>query len=103
MHALLVCKNQINFMDNNNLFNLEELTGAKEEFPWQKEWVNMPTFNQEELTPYKTLLVHFDSDADIVEFGKLLNQKITPKTKYIWFPEVTDAKFKDKKWMSNES
>jgi len=34
-----------------------------------------------------SIVVHFQTLEDLEKFGKIIEQKITPKTKYIWFPE----------------
>jgi hypothetical protein len=52
---------------------------------WKKEWKEMPEFNQDELRPFKSLTVHFESYEDILEFANLIDRKITNKTKSIWF------------------
>lgn len=51
-------------------------------------WQGMPEFEQEDLTPIKTLKVHFAAQEDIIAFAKLVKQKITDKTKFIWYPEA---------------
>ena len=55
---------------------------------WKDEWQGMPEFQQDELTPFKTLHVHFNNKEDLDNFSKLINQKINDATKYIWYPEV---------------
>jgi hypothetical protein len=63
-----------------DLFNDELQEG------WREHWVDMPEFVQEDLTPYRTINVRFRNEEDVLEFEKLMNQKITPKIKTIWFP-----------------
>jgi hypothetical protein len=55
---------------------------------WQKEWKNMPEYKSDNLEPYRSLIIHFKNKNDIQEFANLLNQKITNKTKSIWFPKL---------------
>ena len=55
--------------------------------PWEEHWQGMPEFVQNDKTPYKTILVHFKNDEDIKNFSKLINQKITPQTKFVWHPK----------------
>jgi hypothetical protein len=59
--------------------------------PWKKEWQSMPEFIQEDLEPFQSILVHFETEEDRIEFSKLVNQKITSKTRFIWFPKVERA------------
>lgn len=54
---------------------------------WVKEWIGMPEFIQEDLPPFKTINLNFKNEKDVNEFAKLINQKITKKTKFIWHPK----------------
>ncbi len=55
---------------------------------WEKEWKGMPEFVQKDLTPYKTIYVHFTCKKDIKKFAKLINQNITPQTKSVWYTKT---------------
>lgn len=76
---------------------------AKEVDP-QKEWeaAGMPEFKQEDKTAYKSMLVHFRNEEDCQEFAKLVNQKFTEKTKYIWFPEAEIEPYFDKEYIAED-
>jgi len=78
-----------------SLFNLEEYTN------WHKEWQDMPEFVQEDLTPYRSVVVHFENEEDIAEFSRTVGQKITPLTKSLWFPELTIEKAMNKRYLDN--
>lgn len=65
-----------------------------------KEWVGMPEFVSEDKTSFKALVVHFRDQEGIDEFMKLVGQKITDKTRFIWFPEIEQAIVKDKAYKS---
>lgn len=69
---------------------------------WEKEWKGMPEYNQEILTPFKSVLVHFKNREDIDIFQDLIGQKITAKTKYIWYPKAELLIVKDKRWKTSE-
>lgn len=62
------------------LFFLEE--------DWTKLWKGMPEYKCEDLSPFKTLLVHFTNYSDIKKFAKLIGQTITPETRSLWFPKA---------------
>ena len=62
------------------LFNLPEW--------WEEHWQDMPEFNQKDLTPFKSIYVHFKSIDDIEAFSKLIGQKIFLTTQSIWYPEA---------------
>lgn len=55
-------------------------------FDQHPEWVGMPEFMQQKKTPFKELIVRFETEADYLDFQQLLNQKMTNKTKSIWHP-----------------
>lgn len=50
------------------------------------EWDGMPEFVQEKKEPFAKIIIRFDSEKDLKEFAELIDQKLTPKTKSIWFP-----------------
>jgi len=55
---------------------------------YDKEWQGMPEFHQEDLTGYQSIHVHFKTKEDVISFAELIDQKITDKTRAIWFPEA---------------
>jgi hypothetical protein len=54
---------------------------------YEEEWQGMPEFESEDLTPVKTILVHFCNLNDLKEFADITGNTITEKTKFIWFPQ----------------
>ena len=54
---------------------------------WKKHWKGMPEYNQEDLTPFKTVYVHFTCQEDVDAFAKLVAQNIHKTTKSIWYPK----------------
>lgn len=62
------------------------------------EWEGMPEYQQEDQRAFRSLRVHFASQKDIDDFQKLVELKITDKTKYIWFPRTEIAHFADKQY-----
>ena len=55
-------------------------------FDQYPEWVGMPEFVQEKKEPYKELIVRFETEQDYQDFQKAIEQRLTFKTKSIWFP-----------------
>lgn len=56
---------------------------------WQMEWKDMPEFVQEKKDNcYSKITIRFNNKEDLECFSKLINQKITNKTKSIWYPEI---------------
>lgn len=62
------------------------------------EWSGMPAFNQEEKQAFRSINVHFLRQEDIDAFSRLVNQKITDKTRFLWFPPVPEESYVDKKY-----
>lgn len=58
------------------------------EHDWRKEWKGMPEFVQEEKKPFATIIVRFATEADLKDFSQRIGQKLTPRTKSIWHPEL---------------
>lgn len=52
------------------------------------EWKDMPEFVQDKQEPFAKIIVRFNSQEDLDEFSKLIGQKLTPKTKSIWHPQL---------------
>ncbi|MBV5348886.1 hypothetical protein JZU61_04420 [bacterium] len=51
------------------------------------EWKGMPEFKAEDQMGAKQIIVHFKSMKDYELFGAIINQKLSDKTKSIWYPE----------------
>lgn len=66
---------------------------------WRDEWQDMPEFEHEDLTPYRTVYVHFESEEDIQSFAKLVDQKVFDTTKFIWYPKVKIWRYMDKRYV----
>jgi len=58
------------------------------------DWHGMPEFEQQDETPYRTIKVHFQNAADVEAFAALLQQQITERTGFLWYPAVA-RKFLD--------
>ena len=80
-----------------SLFDMDELQA------WKKEWKDMPEFIQKDLTPIKSIVVHFESLEMMREFAELIKQKITPKTQSLWFPEAEIGRYANKRFIDDES
>ena len=51
-------------------------------------WAGMPEYESEDISEIQSVKVNFLTQADIDDFAELVNQRITEKTRYIWFPRV---------------
>ena len=71
-----------------------------EEFNWQKEWQNMPEFEQKNLKTTHSIVVNFITTEDMNQFSELIGKPIYFTTKSIMFPVKINT---DKKvWVDNE-
>ena len=78
-----------------NLFGFEE--------PWKDEWKGMPEFVQQDLAPFKSIYVHFESYEDAQKFAALVGQTITTQTRSIWYPEAEIGRIANKRWVEADA
>ena len=64
----------------------------------QDEWTGMPEYVNEDKTAFRSIVVHFKDQAAVDFFAELVEQKLSDKTKYIWFPEMEIATAFDKRY-----
>jgi len=69
----------------------------------REHWIGMPAFDQDNANGVRQLIVHFETDADVALFAQLVQQQITEKTKYIWYPEHKRESTIDKAYVSDDS
>ena len=65
----------------------------------EKEWVGMPEFVQKEKEPYQKIILRFNNRKDVKRFAKLVGQKITPRTKSMWYPKIIIDRYMDKRYV----
>ena len=70
---------------------------------WQESWKGMPSFNQEDKTPYQSVSVHFDSPEDRELFSRLIDRKLTSRTRSVWYPREKIGRYVDKLFVSERS
>ena len=54
---------------------------------WREHWQGMPEFVQEDQAPLKSVIVHFRSREEMLQFADLVGQRLTMDTKSIWYPK----------------
>jgi hypothetical protein len=64
-----------------------------------EEWVGMPEFVQEKQEPFSKIVIRFETEQDLMDFAELIGQKLTPKTKSIWFPHKPHIKPYVRRWI----
>jgi hypothetical protein len=69
-----------------------------------REWQNMPTFAHEDLSPQFQIIVNFACAADVQDFGKLVDQYISPRNgkqlQSLWFPEQELGRMVNKRYIA---
>lgn len=75
------------------------LLSAEEIEPWRAEWLSMPEFRQEDLTPWKSLVVHFESPGDLAAFATAVGQPLTADTRSIWYPPAEIGRYANKRYI----
>ena len=70
---------------------------------WQKEWHDMPEFNQEDKAPFKQIIISFKNFSDVKAFGELMQQTVTPKTQSMWFPKAEIERYIDKRYKKEDN
>jgi len=88
--------------DTINLFGEQKWDELKTEKEWELEWRDMPEYVQDDLTSYKSVIIHFKDIDDMRDFAKLVDQRITMNTQSLWYPKPETRSFVDKRY-KNES
>ncbi len=55
----------------------------------------MPAFNQGDEEGFRIIYIHFRDQEAVDRFAQLIGQKLTPKTRYVWYPEAAIDKVAD--------
>lgn len=66
-----------------------------------KHWAGMPEFDQQDKSAFRSIPVHFKDQAGVDDFAKLIGQKITDKTRFVWFPEIEIETYADKRYSTD--
>ena len=79
------------------LFDLDELEW------WRSEWQNMPAWEQDDLSSWTSIKVHFESAADLERFAVAVGQPLTERTRYIWYPNNEIERYVNKRFADDEA
>lgn len=69
---------------------------------WRDHWKGMPEFTYSSAEPIQSVLVHFASLEDRENFSRLIGQKISGKTKSVWYPAAEIVGAMDKEWIDEK-
>lgn len=51
------------------------------------EWMGMPEFENNTVKIFHSLIIHFETETDMNDFAKLINQTINKVTRFIYYPK----------------
>ncbi len=68
----------------------------------KEHYRGMPEFVQEAIAPYQKVVVNLVDEAAALKFFKLVGQPFTIKTRSIWYPEVQEDKYADKRYSDSK-
>lgn len=66
-------------------------------------WKGMPEFVQEKQEAYAKIIVRVDNEEDLQALAEALGQKLTKKTKSVWFPFRSHWGDHINEWVSEDS
>lgn len=69
-----------------------------QDFQWKEQWQGMPEFVQEDQTPYKSIVVHFETLEDMQAFAQRVEQTVTVETRSIWYPKAEIERYANKRY-----
>jgi len=86
------------------LFSLISMVKAQSGDPLDimKEWQGMPEYAHEDLTAFKSIIVHFANQKDMDHFALLIKQTITIATRSLWYPKAEIATIYDKRYTNEK-
>jgi hypothetical protein len=62
------------------------------------EWRGMPEFEQNNKQAFRSIPVHFKDEKAVRDFAEAIRQKITDRTRFVWFPETEIETYIDKRY-----
>jgi hypothetical protein len=62
----------------------------------KEEWQDMPEYDHDDQTPYRSIIMHFMKKEDLETFLKLIKQDVTDRTRWLYFPRQENQVLKDK-------
>ena len=85
---------------NRKLSSPRPQRSSQRDVSWKDHWVNLPEYEQERLLPHKMLVVYLDDDESVrSSLAEALEQRITSKTKSVWYPELQRGKHSHLRWV----
>jgi ParB-like nuclease domain len=66
------------------------------------EWQGMPEYQNESRVAYKSVVVHMKDQEAVDQFASLIGQKITEKTRFVWYPQAEIGIYIDKRYSAED-
>lgn len=66
------------------------------------EWQGMPEFDQADRAAFQSIVVHCKDQAAVNAFAQTIGQRITEKTRFVWFPQAVEERYVDKRYTTDE-
>ena len=85
--------------DKSELDSLLDYHEMESKFNPEEHWDNKPSYEHDDIAPYKSLIIHFPKEENLSEFLDKIGQEITDKTKYIYYPKQIKNVSKDKAYL----
>lgn len=86
-----------------DIFGLNELVALLgeplTEVDRNEEWKGMPEFKHRDLEPHHTMRIYLDSVDQLPALSEILDQKLTPDTKSVWYPKQEKEDVKGKAYI----
>lgn len=65
---------------------------------WAIHWTGMPEFSHEDLTPFRSIAIHFAGPKEIADFAALIEQTITERTQSAWYPAAEIGRYSNARY-----
>ena len=74
----------VDLFGNPTKYMASKLSKDDREKEWK--WSGMPEFHQTKQEPYAKIIFRFEDEGSLQEFGNMIGQALTAKTKSSWHP-----------------
>lgn len=67
-----------------------------------KYWLDLPFYSARKVVAYATIKFKFDGNVSLDDLSKLFQQKISPKTKSVWFPKLIAGSYSTLRFLGGQ-
>jgi ParB-like chromosome segregation protein Spo0J len=60
------------------------------------EWEDMPEFDQQDKQAFRSIVLHFKSQAEVDHFARSIGQVVSEKARFVWFSGTEIERYADK-------